>query len=47
MKAGTNPRTIKSKRKSTQERAFDIQAFLDSAGVARRVVESLSKEISP
>jgi CRP-like cAMP-binding protein len=32
-------RSIKSKRKSTQKRAFDAQAFLDSAGVARRVVE--------
>src|SRR6202162_5264518 len=30
---------IKSKRKSTQKRAFDAQAFLDSAGVARKVVE--------
>ena len=30
---------IKSKRKSTQKRAFDAQAFLDSAGMARRVVE--------
>src|ERR1700704_4981656 len=30
---------IKSKRKSTQKRAFDVQAFLDSAGVVRRVVE--------
>jgi CRP/FNR family cyclic AMP-dependent transcriptional regulator len=30
---------IKSKRKSTQKRAFDAQVFLDSAGVARRVVE--------
>src|SRR5258708_12432493 len=30
---------IKSKRKSTQKRAFDSQAFLDSAGVARKVVE--------
>ncbi|HVS88746.1 MAG TPA: Crp/Fnr family transcriptional regulator [Candidatus Acidoferrum sp.] len=30
---------IKSKGKSTQERAFNAQAFLDSAGVARRVVE--------
>ncbi len=29
----------KSKRISTQKRAFDAQAFLDSAGVARRVVE--------
>ena len=32
-------RSIKSKRKSTHKRAFDAQAFLDSAGVARRVVE--------
>ena len=30
---------IKSKRKSTQKRVFDSQAFLDSAGVARKVVE--------
>ena len=29
----------KFKRKSTRKRAFDAQAFLDSAGVARRVVE--------
>jgi CRP/FNR family cyclic AMP-dependent transcriptional regulator len=29
----------KSKRKSTRRHAFDAQAFLDSAGVARRVVE--------
>jgi CRP/FNR family cyclic AMP-dependent transcriptional regulator len=29
----------KSKRKPTQKRAFDAQSFLDSAGVARRVVE--------
>ncbi len=31
--------SIKSKRKSTQKCAFDAQAFLDSAGVARSVVE--------
>jgi CRP/FNR family cyclic AMP-dependent transcriptional regulator len=30
---------IKSKRKSTQKRVFDAQAFLDSAGVSRKVVE--------
>jgi len=30
---------IKSKRKSAQKRPFDAQAFLDSAGVARKVVE--------
>jgi len=39
MQTGTNPRTVKSKRKSTRKLAFDVQAFLDSAGVARRVVE--------
>src|SRR6266852_3779898 len=39
MQAIASPRSIKSKRKSTQKRAFDAQAFLDSAGVARRVVE--------
>jgi CRP-like cAMP-binding protein len=31
--------SIKSKRKSTQKRAFDVQAFLGSAGVVSRVVE--------
>src|SRR5229473_1357615 len=30
---------IKSKRKSTRKHAFDAQAFLNSAGIARRVVE--------
>ncbi len=39
MRAATNPRTVKSKRKSAQKRAFDVQAFLDSAGVTRRIVE--------
>ena len=39
MQAIANSSSIKSKRKSTQKRAFDAQAFLDSAGVARRVVE--------
>jgi CRP/FNR family transcriptional regulator, cyclic AMP receptor protein len=34
-----SPSNIKSKRKSTQKRAFDAQAFVDSAGVSRRVVE--------
>src|SRR5467141_5174635 len=28
-----------SKKKSTQKRAFDSQAFLDSAGVAKKIVE--------
>jgi CRP/FNR family cyclic AMP-dependent transcriptional regulator len=31
--------TVKPKRKSTQESAFNAQVFLDSAGVARRIVE--------
>jgi CRP-like cAMP-binding protein len=39
MQAIANSSSIKSKRKSTQKRAFDAQAFLDSAGVARGVVE--------
>src|SRR5437867_10121418 len=39
MKAIASSNPIKSKRKSRHKRAFDAQAFLDSAGVARRVVE--------
>src|SRR5712664_1233008 len=39
MQIATNPSTIKSKRKPTQKRGFDVQAFLDSAGVARKVME--------
>ena len=39
MQAMAIPRNIKSKRKSTHRRAFNAQAFLDSAGTARRVVE--------
>jgi CRP/FNR family cyclic AMP-dependent transcriptional regulator len=35
----TDPLNNKPKRKSTQKLAFDAQAFLDSAGLARRVVE--------
>jgi CRP-like cAMP-binding protein len=31
--------TVKPKRKFTQESAFNAQSFLDSAGVARRIVE--------
>ena len=31
--------TVKPRRKSTQESAFNAQVFLDSAGVARRIVE--------
>ncbi len=39
MQAIASSRNIKSKRKSAHKHAFDAQAFLDSAGVARRVVE--------
>ncbi|MGB2899546.1 MAG: Crp/Fnr family transcriptional regulator, partial [Candidatus Acidiferrum sp.] len=39
MQAIASSSPVKSKGKSTQKRAFDAQAFLDSAGVARRVVE--------
>src|ERR1700729_1314936 len=35
---------IKSKTKSTQKPAFDPQVFLDSAGLARKVVEFRKKE---
>lgn len=39
MQAIASPGNFKPKRKSTQKRAFDAQAFLDSGGVARRIVE--------
>jgi CRP/FNR family transcriptional regulator, cyclic AMP receptor protein len=39
MQATASSSNVKSKRKSTHKRTFDAQAFLDSAGVARRVVE--------
>ena len=35
---------IRSKSKSTRKHAFDAQAFLDSAGVARKVVEYRSSQ---
>jgi len=40
----TNPRSIKPKRKFRQKRAFDARAFLDSSGLARRIVEYRSSE---
>jgi CRP/FNR family cyclic AMP-dependent transcriptional regulator len=40
----TRSRDVKSQRKSTQKPAFDAQAFLDSAGVARKVTEFKKKE---
>ena len=39
-----NPSHKKSRRASTQEQAFDAQAFLDSAGLARTVAEFRKKE---
>jgi CRP-like cAMP-binding protein len=39
MREASNPRKVKARRKSTRKPAFDAQAFLDSAGLARRVVE--------
>jgi CRP/FNR family transcriptional regulator, cyclic AMP receptor protein len=39
VKAAASKRKIKSKIKSKGKTAFDVQAFLDSAGVARKVVE--------
>jgi CRP/FNR family cyclic AMP-dependent transcriptional regulator len=43
MKALASSNNIKSKRKSTQKPAFDVRAFLDSAGVARKIVEFQKK----
>ena len=40
-----NSSNIKSKRKSTQKLAFNAQAFLDTAGVARRVKEFKKAEV--
>jgi CRP/FNR family transcriptional regulator, cyclic AMP receptor protein len=39
MQVIASPSNNKFKRKSKQKRAFDAQAFLDSAGVSRRIVE--------
>src|ERR1039458_4708155 len=44
MQAIASSSNIPSKRQSTQKRAFNSQAFLNSAGVARRVVEYQSSE---
>jgi CRP/FNR family cyclic AMP-dependent transcriptional regulator len=40
----TRSRNVKSLRKSAQKPAFNAQAFLDSAGVARKVTEFRKKE---
>ncbi len=39
MQVTASSRNIKPERKSTQKRGFNVQAFLDSAGVARKIVE--------
>jgi CRP-like cAMP-binding protein len=39
MRTSTIPRKIKSNKKLKQKLAFDAQSFLDSAGVARKIVE--------
>jgi CRP-like cAMP-binding protein len=43
MKALASSNNITSKRKIHAEPAFDLQAFLDSAGVARKIVEFQKK----
>jgi CRP/FNR family transcriptional regulator, cyclic AMP receptor protein len=40
-----NSSNIKSKRKSTQKLAFNVQVFLDTAGVARKVIEFKKAEV--
>ncbi len=45
MKEIASSRSIKSKRKSTQKLAFNAQVFLDSAGLARKVVEFKKAEL--
>jgi CRP-like cAMP-binding protein len=44
MEKTANSSSGKSKRKSTQKSSFNAQAFLDSAGVARKVTEFKRKE---
>jgi CRP-like cAMP-binding protein len=45
MQQTASTRNTKPKRKSTQKLAFDAQAFLDSAGVARKVEEFKRAEV--
>src|SRR5271170_6337606 len=44
MREIANSSNTKSKRKSTQKLAFNAQAFLDSAGVSRKVKEFKNSE---
>ena len=43
MQASAGSNKVKSKIKLKQKPAFDVQAFLDSAGVARKIVEFQKK----
>ena len=45
MRAIATPSSIKSNKKLKQKLAFDAQAFLDSAGVSRKVTEFKKAEI--
>jgi CRP/FNR family transcriptional regulator, cyclic AMP receptor protein len=45
MRAIATPSSIKSNKKLKQKLAFDAQAFLDSAGVARKVTEFKKAEV--
>jgi CRP/FNR family cyclic AMP-dependent transcriptional regulator len=45
MRKIANSRNIKSKTKSKQKPVFDPQAFLDTAGVARKVIEFEKGEV--
>src|SRR6202047_1478697 len=45
MRAIATPSSIKSNKKLKQKLAFDAQAFLDSAGVARKVTEFKRAEV--
>src|SRR5882762_8877429 len=45
MRTIARPKSIKSSKKLKQKLAFDAQAFLDSAGVARKVTEFKRAEV--
>ena len=45
MQTIANSSNIKSKRKSTQKLTFNVQVFLDTAGVARKVIEFKKAEV--
>jgi CRP/FNR family cyclic AMP-dependent transcriptional regulator len=45
MRVTTSPKKTASKRKSARNRLFDAQAFLDSAGVGRKVKQVKKAEV--